>query len=83
VLVDLTDLPTINISSDEIREIAAFKPRLEGKRAIGKTAFLATTDLLYGLARMLENQNTIQGASHSVMVFRDMESAIYWINAAD
>ena len=80
MLIDLTDLPTIQISPKEIQELAAFQPRFSGNRAPGITAILATTDLHFGLARMFEAENAIHGSPHAVMVFKDMASAISWLD---
>ena len=80
MLIDLSDLPTIQISSKEIQELAKFKPRFEGRRSRGKTAILATTDLHFGMARMFEAQSKIHGAPHTVMVFKDLVSAISWLD---
>jgi hypothetical protein len=81
VLVDLTDQPTIQISSQEIQEITAYQPRFEGKRVPGRTAILATTDLHFGLARKFEAQSDIEGAPHSVRVFKRIPDwASIWCN---
>jgi hypothetical protein len=79
VLIDLADLPTIQIASKEITTLAAFKPRFEGKRSPGRTAVLAAEQLHFGMARMFESQNEIQDSPHTVKVFRDIDSAISWI----
>jgi hypothetical protein len=80
MLIDLAELPTIQISSKEIQELAVFQPRFEGNRAPGKTAILATDDLHFGMARMFEAQSKIHGATHAVMTFKDLGSAISWLD---
>ena len=80
VLWDLTDVSDTQISSEEVKRLTSFKFRQEAKRAPGKTAFLATSDLLFGLSRMFEAQSTIKSVSHLVMVFKDMASAISWLD---
>ena len=76
----LTELPTIQISSKEIQELAAFKPQFQCIRSPGKTAILAFTELHFGMARMFESQNANQGSSHAVMVFKDIVAAISWLD---
>lgn len=80
MLIDLTALPTIQVSSNEIEKLAAFQPRFEGKRAPGKTAILATADLHLGMARLFEDQNAVQDSPHAVRIFKSMESAISWLD---
>lgn len=80
MLIDLTDLPTIQISSKQIHELAAFQPRFEGKRAPGKTAIFATAGLHLGMSKLFEDQNAIQGSPHAVRIFTSMDSAIFWLD---
>jgi len=79
VLVDLSKLPTVQVSAKEIQALAVFQPRFEGKRVPGKTAILAPSELMFGLAKMFEAQSGIQNAPHSVRVFKSIASAISWI----
>jgi len=80
MLIDLTNLPEILISSEEIRELASFQLRFQGNRTAGKTAILATTDSHLDLATSFEDQNAIQGSPHAVRIFKRMDSAISWID---
>ena len=79
VLWDLTEVPGTQISAEEVKTLTSFRFRKESSRAPGKTAFVAASSLLFGLSRMFEAQSTIQGSAHIVMVFKDMASAIFWI----
>ena len=80
MLIDLTNLPEIQISPQEIQELASFQLRFDGNRATGKTAILATADSHLGLARVFEDQNAIQGSPHAFRIFKSMDSAISWIH---
>jgi hypothetical protein len=80
VLWNLIDTTDIQLTSGEVEEIVSFKPRFNGKRAEGKTAFVAQKDILFDLSRMFEIQNDIQKASYSIMVFRNIEEAHQWID---
>jgi hypothetical protein len=80
VLWDLIDTTDIQLTPGEVEEIISFKPRFNGKRAEGKTAFVAQKDIFFDLARMFEIQNDIQRASYSIMVFRNIDEAHQWID---
>ena len=60
VLWDLIDTTDIEFTTEEILEIVKFKPRYQGKRKSGKTAFVAQKDILFGLSRMFEIQSGIE-----------------------
>jgi len=79
MLIDLTNLPEIQISPKDIQELASFQLRFEGNRPPGKTAILATADSHFCLASFFEDQNAIQGSPHAVRIFKSMDSAISWL----
>ena len=79
VLWDLIDTTDIHITSEEVLEIVCFKPRYQGKRKSGKTAFVAQKDVLFGLSRMFEIQSRIQEAPYAIMVFRSLYKAHQWL----
>ena len=80
MLIDLTNLPEIQISPKEIQELASFQLRFEGNRPPGKTAILATADSHLGLASNFEDQNAIQGSPHAFRISKSMEAAISWFD---
>ena len=82
VLLDLTEVPSVQITTDEIRELAGFKPRFESKRPPGKTAILGTSDLVFGLARMFETQSEIMDVPHAVRVFKKLAMAMSWLDSS-
>ena len=79
VLWDLIDTTAIQFTSEEVLEIVRFKPRYQGKRKSGKTAFVAQKDVLFGLSRMFEIQSGIQEAPYAIMVFRNLHEAHQWL----
>jgi hypothetical protein len=45
----------------------------------GKTAFVATSDFIFGLARMYTTYLELQGPSHDIQVFRSLDEAHEWL----
>jgi hypothetical protein len=80
VLWDLIGVTQIDFSSEEIATLVRFKPRYKGKRKLGKTAFVAQSDIHFGLARMFEIQSSIQDAPFPIMVFRSLSGAHQWLD---
>ena len=80
VLWDLSDASDVQFTSEEVKAIANFKPRYEGKRESGKTAFVAQEDILFGLSRMFELQSSALKAPYHIMVFRDIDEACQWFD---
>jgi hypothetical protein len=79
VLWDLIDTTDVQITSEEVLDLVRFKPRYQGKRKSGKTAFVAQKDVLFGLSRMFEIQSSIQDAPYAIMVFRSLYEAYQWL----
>ncbi len=80
VLWDLIDITDVQLTSEEVEAIANFRPRYEGQRASGKTAFVAQKDILFGLSRMFEIRSSVGEAPHSIMVFRSIDEAYKWLD---
>ena len=78
VLWDLLGITDIQLTSEEVEQIASYQPRYDGEREPGKTAFVAQKDLLFGLSRMFELQSEGQHAPYPVMVFRSLDEAFRW-----
>lgn len=79
VLWDLTETTEVELSSEEIEKIATYEPRIGGKRPLGKTAFVAEKDILFGLARMFETHSSLGQSPYLVMVFRSKDEAYKWL----
>jgi len=80
VLWNLLDTTDIQLTSEESERVASYKPRFEGERASGKTAFVAQKDILFGISRMFEMQSECKGAPFPIMVFRNMDEAYQWLD---
>ena len=80
VLWNLIDTADVQLTSKEVESIASFRPRYDGKREPGKTAFVAQEDVLFGLSRMFESQSGMRKAPHHIMVFRSIDEAYKWLD---
>ena len=80
VIWDMTDTTNVQLTSKEVEKIATFEPRIKGKRALGKTAFVAQKDILFGLSRMFEIHSEMVNSPYPVMVFRSIEQAYKWLD---
>jgi hypothetical protein len=49
------------------------------ERESGKTAIVVSSDLLFGLSRVVELHSDVSGYSHETMVFRTMDKAFEWL----
>lgn len=72
--------PDVDDLSKNIEMIAKFSDKERVLRSAGKTALVATADLMYGLLRMYETFADLHGLAHSVMAFRRIEDALQWID---
>ena len=77
-LVDMSRVTGVSVTSDGIRAAASAPVHaLHARRA-----FVAPTDLLYGLARMYQGYWS-QGLDHEVAIFRAVEPALQWLGVTD
>jgi len=72
--------PDERILSQDLEKIAGVTKRYWELRKTGKTAIVASTDIVFGLSRMYEAFVKIEGLTHSVKVFRSMDEAIEWLD---
>ena len=80
VLWDLTAVSDLNFHLDEVREIASYQQRHESPiRNKGKTAIVASKDLIYGLGKMFQSLSEMSNVPFAVMIFRTMEEAEDWL----
>jgi hypothetical protein len=76
-LIDVADIE--KISTDQIQKIVAYVSWKREKYGSMKTALVVSSRIHYGIARMYEQ--SLEATSKSeIMVFRDLESALDWIN---
>jgi len=80
VIWDLTHTTEVQFTSEEVKKIATFEPRIKGKRELGKTVFVAQKDILFGLSRMFEIHSEIVNSPYPIMVFRSIEQAYKWLD---
>jgi len=76
-LVDYRDVSDIQISTDASVVIATTKKKLSDRFAGEKCAFVASTDAVFGTARVHEAR--VDGAGISTSVFRDLDEAMAWL----
>ena len=71
--------PSDSLKSDCTGGIASlFKKRI-GSRTYRKTAYVASSGLMYGMCRMYLSQLELEGVTRSTMVFREMDAALKWL----
>jgi hypothetical protein len=71
--------PSGSLTSDITGEIASlFKERI-GKKAYRKTAYVVSSELMYGMCRMYLSQLEVEGVTRSKMVFDEMDEAMMWL----
>lgn len=78
-IVDLAGVTKVDMSVDELRKFAEGDKAAVERSGPVVAAFVAPSDLTYGLSRMFE---TLLGGSGAVTsVFRDFEAAREWVLA--
>ena len=78
VLWDFSGASLDKITSDQFRQIVDSVKHLTGKRRNGKTAFLVSRDLEFGIARMLQVFTEINEPPFNVQVFKSMDEVTRW-----
>ena len=79
-LWDLLEVTGIDITSEQMEEIATLPTLFPGKRNQGKAAIVVTQTHIFGLARMLEIQAELTQVPYPIMVFRSIEEAYRWFD---
>lgn len=69
-----------SFKSEFTKRIAELAKTTVGRRHDGKTAYIASSDLIFGMCRRLTTQLNVIGALHSMMVFRNIDEAMKWLN---
>jgi len=81
VMWDLRNVSDLKFSTEEVIELAGFDQRAESSSRIdGKTAIVASQDLIYGLGRMFQSLSEFNAVPFAVMIFRSMEEAREWLD---
>ena len=79
-LCDLREADLGQLSHTIIKSIASYVAKNRGAESGARTAIVVGRDLTFGLARMYE-QMLEASSDVSVMVFRDMDEAMAWLEA--
>ena len=79
VLWDLSQAVLIDISAEDVRQIAHVPRQSLELRKGGKTAIVAPSDLAFGLSRMYQTSTQPKPLPFEVQVFRDSEAAHKWL----
>jgi len=69
-----------SFTSDAFQKIASRAKSNLGLRPGSKTAFVATSDIVFGLIRMYTTYLELQEIAHEVEVFRKIEEAYRWLD---
>ena len=80
-LWDITDSDFSQITGIELEGVAKFAKQCAPTRIGGRTAFVATDDLGFGLARMYEVFAEQVGQRVEIRVFRSRKKAEKWLSA--
>ena len=79
IIFDLVDA-TISISAAQVASLAQMMASEMKKAPIGPVALIATSDELFGMARMYQAYSVTSGRPQ-VGVFRDLRAAERWLEA--
>ena len=80
VIWDFSKADLSNITNEQFRSIVDSVKNLTGKREGGKTAFLVSRDLEYGISRMIGMFTEMNISPLQTQVFKSMDEAIQWFN---
>ncbi len=78
VLWDFRGAAISSLTTQGVQDLLAFNIQKAGARGGGKSAMVASEDAAYGIARMFEAY--AQDLPWHTMVFRDLGSAMQWLN---
>jgi len=78
VLWDCSRATLSSISADEVWDLAELNTRRANIRGLGKSAIVVSKDVDFGVGRMFEFYAC--GLPWQTAVFRDLESAMHWLD---
>ena len=79
VIFDLTNADMSAITTDEMERIVEFSKEYAHLREGGKTAFITSGDLGFGLSRMYSAYAEVKGHPIAQRSFRNFDEAMTWI----
>lgn len=71
--------PSQSIDAEFMQQIAGLVKKTIGSRTNGRTAFVAPSDLSFGLSRMYMTHLEINKSAHKTNVFRSLGEALKWL----
>ena len=80
ILWDFRDFDPSGFEPDWLQQIVAFNKRQTSHRGAGRSAFVASEDLQFGMLRMF--QGHADGLPAHFRVFRDYDEAVGWLGGA-
>lgn len=80
-LCDFSNVSEMEISADEVKQVADILKKLRNGRRGGKTALVSPADNVFGMSRMLEIMLELHSDSPTVCtkVFRTLPAAMRWL----
>jgi len=79
ILIDVTDA-TVSVSAAEVASLAGTVASEMKNAPLGPVALIATSDEVFGMARMYQSYSTASGRPQ-VGVFRDLSAAELWLSS--
>ncbi len=79
VLWDVSQASTRSINGDDMMRIAELVSQFISRRAGGRSAVVASTDLSFGMTRMYQAYRSMQNIKPPFMSFRTREQAMAWL----
>lgn len=83
LLWDFTDADLSGINQNDMEQIISTAKSNTYLRKDGKTAFVVSQDLSFGMSRMYEILSELSEHPISPSVFRDMNKAIAWLKSSE
>ena len=78
-IIDTFDVVKLNITSKSLKNVAD-GARVNTERFAGhRTAIVAATDVIFGMARMYEMLSDVAGSPVKIAAFRNIEDAKTWL----
>ena len=78
-LVDMRDVRTLDVSSGAVWELTRMLRAAEPPGIRRRVAIVASSDFVFGMARMFESLASSGGAATEYQVFRDIAEARGWL----
>ena len=76
-------VPARSLHADHMSEIASLAKSAIGSRYTGKTAYVAASELVFGICERFTVQLEHKGAFHQTKVFHDIDEALAWLQQTE